>query len=191
MATENEIQEAVDTAREAGAKNIILLHCVSAYPTDPKDSNLLVLSELESKFGVVGGLSDHTLGTATAIAAVALGASVIEKHVTLSRASGGTDSDFSIEPDELEALVRDARTAWQALGEVRYGPSRSERESLKFRRSLYAVRDIGKGEPVTNENVRSIRPSNGLAPKYLPNIIGKCAVKNIKRGSPISWNLLD
>lgn len=191
MATENEIQEAVDTAREAGARNIILLHCVSAYPTDPKDSNLLVLSELESKFGVVGGLSDHTLGTATAIAAVALGASVIEKHVTLSRASGGIDSDFSIEPDELGALVRDARTAWQALGEVRYGPSISERESLKFRRSLYAVRDIGEGEPVTNENIRSIRPSNGLAPKHLPNIIGKCAVKNIKRGSPISWDLLD
>ena len=136
-------------------------------------------------------MSDHTLGTATAVAAVALGASVIEKHVTLSRASGGIDSDFSIEPYELGALVRDARTAWQALGAVRYGPSISERESLKFRRSLYAVRDIGKGDPITNENVRSIRPSNGLAPKHLPEIIGKRAVKNIKRGSPLSWDLLD
>jgi N-acetylneuraminate synthase len=170
---------------------MILLHCVSAYPTDPKDSNLLVLSELESKFGVVGGLSDHTVGTATSIAAVALGASVIEKHVTLDRASGGIDSEFSIEPNELEALIRDARTAWLSLGAVRYGPSISEKESLKFRRSLYAVRDIGKDEPITNENVRSIRPSKGLAPKYLPKILGKCAVRNIKRGSPLSWGQLD
>jgi pseudaminic acid synthase len=191
MAVEEEIRDALDAARHGGAEDVILLHCVSSYPTDPKDSNLRSLPDLARSFGVITGLSDHTLGNITAITAVALGAAVIEKHVTLRRADGGPDAAFSLEPVELEALVKDTKIAWQALGNVHYGPSETEKDSLKFRRSLYAVRDIAKGQIVAEADVRSIRPAKGLALKHLPDVVGRFAAQEIKRGTPLSWDLLD
>ena len=191
MATRAEVQDAVDAARGAGCESIALLHCISAYPTSPADSNLKSMPELSRSFGTLSGLSDHTLGNTTAIAAVALGAAVIEKHVTLRRDDGGPDAAFSLEPAELAALVQDARVTWSALGEVRYGPSAAETGSLKFRRSLYAVSDISAGDKIAESDVRSIRPALGLPPKHLADVIGRHAATTIKRGTPISWDLLD
>ena len=191
MATRAEIQDAVDAARDAGCESIVLLHCISAYPTSPADSHLRSIPELSRTFGTLPGLSDHTLGNTTAIAAVALGAVVIEKHVTLQRDDGGADAAFSLEPAELAALVHDARVAWGALGEARFGPSAAETGSLKFRRSLYAVTDISEGDKITESNVRSIRPALGLPPKHLADVIGRHAVTRIRHGTPISWDMLD
>jgi len=191
MADKAEIRDAVAAAESGGAAGVVLLHCVSAYPTRPEDSNLLTLPALARSFGAVAGLSDHTLGTTTSVAAVALGAALIEKHVTLKRADGGPDAAFSLEPVELAALVADARTAWQALGGVRHGPSPAEADSLKFRRSLYAVKDIAAGAVIGGDDVRSIRPGLGLPPKHLPDIIGRKARWAIKRGTPLSWDLLE
>lgn len=190
MAEHAEINEAVEAAREGGARDLVLLHCISAYPTDPRDSNLATLPDLAEKYDVITGLSDHTLGNTTSIASVALGAALIEKHVTLARDDGGPDAAFSLEPAELADLVRDTKTAWQALGTARYGPSEAERDSLKFRRSLYAVKDIDAGQMVGEDDVRSIRPALGLAPKHLPDVIGRRAAREIGRGTPISWDLL-
>ena len=168
----------------------MLLHCISGYPTAPEEANLRTIADMRSRFGVQVGLSDHTLGTAVATAAVALGATAIEKHVTLRRSDGGPDSAFSLEPEELTRLIADARDAWAALGGVNYARTESERDSLVFRRSIFAVADIAEGEVLTNDNVRIIRPGHGLAPKLLPALLGRRAARRIPRGTPIDWELV-
>lgn len=190
IADRTEIGEAVAAAREGGCSDICLLHCVSAYPAPAEDMNLRTIPDLAASHGLVAGLSDHTLGTAVASAAVALGACVIEKHVTLARSDGGPDSAFSLEPDELAELVRSCRTAWAALGRVSYERAPSEAGNLVFRRSLYAVADIRPGEPFTPENIRSIRPGHGLAPKHLDAVMGRLASQSISRGTPLTWDLV-
>ncbi len=190
MATLAEIDEAVQTLRNAGASEIVLLKCTSAYPSPPDEMNLRTITHLSEAFGLPVGLSDHTLGIAVPVAAVALGACIVEKHFTLSRADGGPDSAFSLEPDEFRAMVQAIREAERALGSVRYGPTEYERESLAFRRSLFVVRDMRAGEPFTEQNVRSIRPSHGLHPRYLDTILGRRASRDIKAGTPLSWDLV-
>lgn len=190
MANLAEIQDAVKTAREHGASGVCLLHCTSAYPAPFEDANLRTLPHLAQAFGVVSGLSDHTLGTAAAVASVALGGSVIEKHFTISRADGGPDSSFSLEPDEFKQLVDDCRAAWKALGDVQYDLVGSERGNLVFRRSLYAVKPIASGEKLTTTNVRSIRPGFGLSPKYLPEVLGRTAARDIAYGEPLVWSAI-
>jgi N-acetylneuraminate synthase len=185
MATPAEIGEAVDAARGAGGKEIALLHCTSGYPTPPEEANLATIPHLEKTFGTVVGLSDHTPGSAVPIAAVTLGASVIEKHFTLARADGGPDAAFSLEPDELKAVVDGCRTAFAALGSVRSGAAPSEKPNMMFRRSLYAVKDIAAGEVFTESNIRSIRPGFGLPPKLLPEVLGRRAACGIARGTPL------
>lgn len=185
MATVEEIQEAVDAARNSGCKDITLLKCTSTYPADPKNSNILTITDMEKRFKCKVGISDHTLGIGAAIASIALGSVVIEKHFTLSRAEGGVDSTFSMEPDEMKQLVMESKNACEALGKSFYGPTENERDSLKFRRSLYAVKDIKKGEKFTEENIRSIRPGYGLSPKYYNKILGRQVARSIKRGNPI------
>lgn len=185
MATIPEIKEAVDTAKQSGAKSITLLKCVSNYPASPQDMNLRTIPDMSRRFACPVGISDHTLGIGVSIAAVALGAVVIEKHFTLSRRLKGPDSFFSIEPHELKALVENVRIAEEALGEVSYGLTPGERKNITSRRSLFAVRDIKKGEAFSATNVRSIRPGYGLAPGYLKSIIGKKALKDISRGTPL------
>ncbi len=186
-----EISEAVAVAREAGCRELALLHCVSAYPAPAEEMNLRTIPHLADAFGVVSGLSDHTLGTAVAVTAVAVGAAVIEKHVTLGRADGGPDSAFSLEPGELADLVRSCRIARAALGQVSYSREPSENGSLAFRRSLYAVADIAEGDLLRLDNVRSIRPGYGLAPKFLPDVIGRRARRSIPRGTPIHWDKVE
>jgi N-acetylneuraminate synthase len=191
MATPGEIADALAAAREGNLHaELVLLHCVSGYPTPAEEANLARIQALAAKFGVPVGLSDHTLGVEVAIASVALGAVVIEKHVTLARADGGPDSAFSLEPHELAALVKGARTAHAALGRADYGRAESEKGNMAFRRSLYAVADIAAGEPFTEANVRSIRPGYGLAPKELPSLIGRRAARAIARGTPLAWDLV-
>lgn len=190
MADLDEIDDAISTARAAGADEIILLHCVSGYPTPAGQANLRTIPDLADRFGVQVGLSDHTLGVGVAGAAVALGATVIEKHVTLSRADGGPDAAFSLEPDELAALVEQCRTSWEALGAPHYDIKASEAGNVMFRRSLYATEDIGAGGRLTERNVRSIRPGYGLAPKHLREILGKRAIRAIPRGTPLDWPLI-
>ncbi|OGS72943.1 MAG: pseudaminic acid synthase [Flavobacteria bacterium RIFCSPLOWO2_12_FULL_35_11] len=190
MATITELDEAVRTARESGCKDIVLLKCTSTYPTTPENTNILTIPHLKELFGVETGLSDHTLGIGVAVASVALGATVIEKHFTLSRADGGVDSVFSMEPDEMKQLVEETQKAWQALGRVSYGPTEKEKESGKFRRSIYVVKDIMDGEEFTSKNLGIIRPGDGLPPKYLDVLLGRCASHNIKKGTPMSWNLV-
>lgn len=190
LADLGEISEAVEAARGAGCRDLILLHCVSGYPSAPGEANLRTIPHLAQAFDVVAGLSDHSHGIGVAVAGVALGAAVIEKHVTLRRADGGPDADFSLEPDELQALVDNCHMAWQALGHVDYSRKESERGNVVFRRSLYVVRDIAEGEPYTEENVRSIRPGYGLPPKFLAAVLGSQARRALKRGTPLSWDLL-
>ncbi|EEA03764.1 N-acylneuraminate-9-phosphate synthase [Burkholderia sp. H160] len=190
MATVAEIDEAVRTARVAGCEQLVLLKCTSSYPASPENSNVRTVAHLRELFGCEVGLSDHTVGTGAAVAAVALGASVIEKHFTLRRADGGVDSAFSLEPEEMKALVVESERAWQALGHVAYGPTQQERASSIFRRSLYIVRDIAAGETLTTENVRAIRPGMGLSPKYLDVILGTKVRQALKRGTPLSWDIL-
>jgi N-acetylneuraminate synthase len=191
MASLGEISEAVDAARTAGTGQIALLHCTSGYPTPPEDSNLRTISHLAAAFGVVGGLSDHTRQIAVPIAGIASGASLIEVHLTLSRAGGGEDVAFSFEPAEFAAMVDGCRTAWKALGDVSYQLEPSETGNKTFRRSLYAVADIPAGGAFTEQNVRSIRPGYGLAPKHLPEILGRRASRAISRGTPMDWSLVE
>lgn len=186
MASAEEIKEAVTAARKAGAKDIILLKCVSSYPADPKEMNLKTIPDMAKRFKCPTGLSDHSLGTGVSVAAVSLGAVMIEKHFTLSRKKKTPDSFFSLEPKELKALVEDIRLVEKALGGVHYGLTAKEKGSLVFRRSLFVVQDIKKGEVFTEDNIRSIRPADGLKPKYMKQIIGKEATKDIKRGTPLS-----
>ena len=190
MADLNEITEAVEAAREGGCRELALLHCVSGYPAPASDYNLATLADMAAKLDLPVGLSDHTLDNTTAIASVALGAGIIEKHMTLDRAGGGPDDSFSLEPAEFGALCRGARTAWEAIGQVDYGRKSSETTNMKFRRSLYAVRDIAEGEALSADNIRSIRPGFGLAPREHDRVIGRRARIAIARGTALSWDLL-
>jgi N-acetylneuraminate synthase len=190
MADGDEIGEAVEAAREGGCKELALLHCVSGYPAPSADYNLITLPDIASRFNLITGLSDHTLDNNTAIAAVALGASIVEKHFTLDRNGGGPDDSFSLEPADLLDLCRDSETVWRALGKVNYGRKSSEIENLKFRRSLYFVKDVNKGEMITTDMVRSIRPGYGLLPKHLDDVLGKKAKSNVVRGTAVTWELL-
>lgn len=190
MASLAEIDETVRTARAAGAQDIVLLKCTSTYPATPENTNLNTIPVLRQAFGCEVGLSDHTMGCGAAIAAVALGATVVEKHFTLARADGGVDSTFSLEPAELALLRIETERAWAALGGVVFGGTAAEQKSLAYRRSLYVVKDMQPGEAFTAENVRAIRPGMGLAPKYLDTVIGMRTVKSIARGTPLDWTLL-
>jgi N-acetylneuraminate synthase len=191
MATPEEIGEAVEAFRAAGGHDLVLLHCVSGYPTPVEQSNLRRIPQLATAFDCPIGLSDHTLGIEVAIASVALGACIIEKHFTLRRADGGPDSAFSLEPEELSALVRGARAAFAALGTGTAARAQAEEGSKVFRRSLYAVADIRTGEMLTAENIRIIRPGFGLAPKYLPEVIGRRAKRALPRGTALSWDAVE
>lgn len=190
MATIAELDEAVRTARAAGCRDLVLLKCTSNYPATPEHSNLLTIPHLRELFGCEVGLSDHTLGLGAAVASVALGASVIEKHFTLSRAEGGVDAEFSLEPEEFSRLVKESERAWQALGSVTYGTVAAEEGNRIFRRSLYATRDIAAGEALSSENIRAIRPGYGLPPKFIEICLGRQARTDIRRGTPISWDIL-
>jgi N-acetylneuraminate synthase len=185
-----EIAEAVAAARGAGCKQLVLLQCTSGYPTPPADSNLRTIPHLAQAFDCLVGLSDHTIGTAVPVAAVAMGACVIEKHFTLARADGGVDSAFSLEPADLKRLTEDCRIAWEALGQVKYAVAASEKAIRPLRRSLYVVQDVAAGEAFTEQNVRSIRPGLGLAPKHLPDVIGQAASRALKRGTPLDWSMV-
>jgi N-acetylneuraminate synthase len=186
MATVDEIAEAVTTARQAGARDIALLKCTSAYPAQAEDIHLRTLADMRERFGTEVGLSDHTPGSAVAVAAVALGASIIEKHIILRRSDGGPDAAFSMEPEEFAAMVRDIRTAEKSLGAAHYGASHQEQASLAFRRSLFVTRPIRKGEAFTPENVRSIRPSNGLHPRHYEEVMTKKAACDLDAGTPLA-----
>ncbi len=190
MATVAELDETVRAAREAGCKDMILLKCTSTYPATAENTNIVTIPHMRQLFNCQVGLSDHTMGVGVSVAAVALGASVIEKHFTLNRADGGVDSSFSLEPNELRSLVEETERAWQALGQVSYGPTEKELKSLVFRRSLYVVEDMQSGDVFTAGNVRAIRPGFGLSPKYFEIIIGKTAKHAIKAGTPLSWDIL-
>jgi pseudaminic acid synthase len=190
MASLAELDETVRAAREAGCKHLVLLKCTSSYPSLPVHSNLRTIPHLRDMFFCEVGLSDHTLGCGAAVASVALGASVIEKHFTLSRAEGGVDSSFSMEPEEFRNLVAESERAWQSLGEVNYGSSKEESNSMVFRRSLYVVHDLEPGDILTAANVRAIRPGFGLLPKWLPVFIGRKVCKKVVRGTPLSWDLI-
>ena len=191
LASPEDIADAVAAAREAGGREIILLHCTSGYPTPASQMHLRTMPDLAAAHGTLVGLSDHTMGTAVAVAAVALGACVVEKHFTLARADGGVDSAFSLEPDELARLVADCRDAWAALGTVHYEEVEAEAAGRDHRRSLYVVADVKKGERLTPENVRSIRPGHGMAPKHLYEVLGKPASRDLKRGEPLAWDQID
>jgi pseudaminic acid synthase len=190
MATVEEIAEAVATLRHGGCPDLVLLKCTSAYPAPPAEMNLRTIPDLARRFDVLAGLSDHTLTAEVPIAAVALGATVVEKHLTLSRAAGGPDAAFSLEPPEFAAMVRGIRVAEQALGRVSYERTPEEATSVVFRRSLFVVRDVRAGEPFTAENVRVIRPGHGLPPRHLDAVIGRRAACDVARGTPLSWALL-
>jgi pseudaminic acid synthase len=190
MATVAELDETVRAAREAVCRDIILLKCTSSYPASPENTNILTIPHLRDLFDVQVGLSDHTLGIGVAVAAVALGATVIEKHFTLARADGGVDSAFSLEPPELRQLVLECERAWQALGRVHYGRTEKEKKSLQFRRSLYVVADVKAGQEFTPENLHAIRPGLGLPTKYFEVFLGRKASRDIKRGTPVNWELL-
>jgi pseudaminic acid synthase len=191
MADAEEIAEAIEAAHEGGCKELAVLHCVSGYPAPAEDYNLRTIPDMIERFGLVTGLSDHTLDNTTAVASVALGASIIEKHFTLDRNGGGPDDSFSLEPEDLAALCRNTKIAWQARGNVDYGRKASERGNAQFRRSLYVVADIAAGELLTIENIGSIRPGFGLPPKMLGSIIGKRARTNLSRGTPLTLDTLE
>jgi pseudaminic acid synthase len=190
MATLKEINEALETAKKAGAAAVALLKCTSSYPAPITEANLRTIPALIKKFCLPVGISDHTLGSAVVNASVALGASIVEKHFTLSRKAKGLDSSFSMEPSEFKSMVNSIRTIEAALGQIHFGPSKSEIGSKSFRRSLFVVKDIKKGETFTLSNIHSIRPANGLPPKFLCDIIGRQAAKDIERGTPFSWDLV-
>lgn len=191
MANAEEIKEAIDAAREGGCRELAILHCVSGYPAPAEDYNLRTITDMVDRFNLVTGLSDHTLDNTTALASVVLGASIIEKHFTLDRNGGGPDDSFSLEPEDLAALCRDAKVAWKALGKVDYGRKSSEQGNVQFRRSLYFVRDMKPGEVITAECVRSVRPGFGLAPKYLDRVIGQTVSRSINANTPVTEDILN
>ncbi|MCG2579695.1 MAG: pseudaminic acid synthase [Marinobacter sp.] len=191
MANEEEIQEAVDTVRSAGCEELVLLHCISSYPAPMDQANLAQVMELGRRFNAIPGLSDHTLGTTASVAAVALGACLIEKHFTLSRGDKGPDSDFSIEPDELERLCVDTKDAWSSIGQVGYTRQQAEKGNRQFRRSIYFVKDLTAGTIVGESDIRRIRPGSGLDPKFFRDLIGKRLKVDVKYGTPTSWEHFD
>ena len=191
MADAEEIQEAIDAAREGGCKELAILHCVSGYPAPAEDYNLRTIPDMIERFGLVTGLSDHTLDNTTAIASVAMGASIIEKHFTLDRNGGGPDDSFSLEPTELAMLCRDSNTAWAALGKVDYGRKSSEQGNVKFRRSLYFVKDLKAGQKITEADISRVRPGFGLPPKHFDELLGRALKQDITRGTAVQWNLLE
>lgn len=190
MATVAELDEAVRAARDAGCKDLILLKCTSTYPATPENTNILTIPHMRELFNCEVGLSDHTLGVGVSVASVALGATVIEKHFTLNRSDGGVDSTFSMEPAEMSQLVIETERAWQSIGNVKYGTIEAEKESIQFRRSLYIVQDLKKGDILTRDNVRAIRPGFGLPTKYLEHVLGKAVRQNVERGTAIGWELI-
>jgi len=190
MASLAELEKAVDTARAAGCNKLVLLKCTSTYPATPENTNIRTIPHLRQLFGTEVGLSDHTMGMGVAVASVALGASVIEKHFTLSRAAGGVDSAFSLEPIELRALVLESKRAWQALGQIRYGPTEAERKSLVFRRSIYVAADIQEGEVFSTDNLRVVRPGDGAPPYLYEQLIGRKSRRDYKRGTPLDFDQL-
>lgn len=191
MASIAELDETVRAARDSGCKELVLLKCTSTYPATPENTNLNTIPHLQQLFKCEVGLSDHTMGIGVSIASIALGASVIEKHFTLNRADGGIDSSFSMEPIEMSELVIESERAWKSLGGINYGPTAAEEKSLQYRRSLYIVKDIAAGELLTNDNLRAIRPGLGLPPKYMDMFLGKRVGKNVKRGTALSWEVLE
>ncbi|MEQ7919543.1 pseudaminic acid synthase [Xanthomonas sp. WHRI 1810A] len=191
MASIAELDDSVRAARDAGCTDLVLLKCTSTYPASPLNSHIRTIAHLRELFGCQVGLSDHTMGVGVSVAAVAMGATVIEKHFTLDRADGGVDASFSLEPAELASLVIETERAWQALGQVHYGATAAEQKSLVFRRSLYVVRDIAPGETLTTDNVRAIRPGLGLAPKHIDAVLGRKARTALRRGTPLSWEGLE
>jgi N-acetylneuraminate synthase len=190
MASVAELDESVRAVREAGCEDLILLKCTSTYPATPKNTNIHTIPHLRALFDCEVGISDHTMGIGVSVASVALGATVIEKHFTLNRSDGGVDSTFSMEPAELTELVRESARAWEALGEVSYGPTAAERKSLAFRRSLYVVQDMRAGDRFTPKNLRAIRPGKGLPPKHYEQLLGRDVKVDVKRGTPVSWDLV-
>ena len=190
MATAAELDETVQTARKAGCQNLILLKCTSTSPANPDKTNLLSIPHMRKLFDAPIGLSDHTLGIGVAVASVAMGVCMIEKHFTLNRLDGGVDSTFSIEPKELQDLVVESKRAWQALGQIHYGPTEEEHNSLKYRRSLYIVKDMEKGEKFSKDNLSAIRPGKGLPTKYFEILLGKCINKTVKKGTAMHWDLI-
>jgi pseudaminic acid synthase len=190
MASIAELDEAVRTARDAGCSQLVLLKCTSTYPASPRNSNVLTIPHMRELFGCEVGLSDHTMGVGTAIAAVACGASVIEKHFTLSRTDGGVDSAFSLEPAELAALVEESERAWMSLGSVAYGPTEAEMKSLIFRRSLYVAEDMRRGEKFTRRSLRVVRPGKGLHPRYYEQLLGKPVACDVRKGTPVDWSII-
>ena len=190
MASVAELDDLVRTARENGCADLTLLKCTSSYPATPEGTNLLTIPHLRDLFHCKVGVSDHTLGIGAAVASVALGSSVIEKHFTLSRADGGVDAAFSLEPQEMAQLVRECRTAWQALGTVSYERQEQEEKSLQFRRSLYIVENMKAGDVITSQNMRSIRPGLGLSPKYYDMLLGKIVKYDVKRGTAVTWDMI-
>jgi len=190
LATIAELDEAVRAAREAGCRDLVLLKCTSTYPATPQNTNVLTIPHMRDLFGCEIGLSDHTMGVGVAVAAVAHGASVVEKHFTLRRADGGVDSAFSLEPEELKSLVVETERAWQGLGGVRYGPTEAEKKSLQFRRSIYVAQDMKAGDVFTGENLRIVRPGKGLSPRDFDQLIGRRVSRDVKRGEPAAWDML-
>jgi N-acetylneuraminate synthase len=190
MASVAELDETVRTARQAGCKDLVLLKCTSTYPATPGNSNLLTIPHLRELFDCEVGLSDHTMGLGVSLASVALGATVIEKHFTLNRADGGVDSTFSMEPAEMAQLVLESERAWQALGQVSYGPTEAEMKSALYRRSLYVVQDLTRGAVLTRDNVRAIRPGLGLPTKYLEVVLGKTVARDVVKGTALGWDLI-
>lgn len=191
MASSEEIEEAVQTAKDAGCDEIALLHCVSGYPAPPSDYNLNTIIDIKKRFNLVTGISDHTLNNVTSIASIALGVSIIEKHFTLNRDGGGPDDTFSLEPKDLKDLCESSKIAWSSLGKIDYSRKSSELNNLKFRRSLYFIKDMKKGDSISLENVRSIRPGYGIKPKYLDLIIGKTITCDVKRGTPVKKEFIN
>lgn len=191
MADLDEISDAIDTARDGGCTEIAILHCVSGYPAPVSEYNLKSIPDMIKRFGIVTGISDHTLDNITAISSVAMGASIIEKHVTLNRKGDGPDDSFSLEPKQLEALCRDSKAAWESLGKVDYGRKASELENAKFRRSLYFIKEMKAGDVVTEDSIKSVRPGYGLPPKYYNQIIGKQLLHNVSYGTAVTWDHLD
>ena len=190
MANISEIEEAISVAKSVGNENLIVMHCVSGYPAPASDYNLATIPDLADRLGLLIGLSDHTLGITVPIAAVAKGAVVIEKHITLRRKDGGPDSAFSLEPDEFKLMVEGVQVAWKALGKPDYQRKKSETDNVIFRRSLYVIKDIPKGYPLNENNVRSIRPGHGIAPKHLPDVLGRVARRTLIRGEALTWDMV-
>lgn len=190
MANEKELFEAVEEARKAGCKQLTLLKCTSTYPASSENANISTIQDMQKLFDCEVGLSDHTMGIGVSVASVVLGATVIEKHFTLSRQDGGVDSDFSMEPNEMKNLVKETERAWRSYGTVNYGPTKAEEKSLKYRRSLYITDDIKAGDVLTKKNLRAIRPGYGLETKYLEEFLGKTVVKDVTTGTPVDWGLI-